>query len=168
MTSLPPSSGTEQQLLQELLALRLPQQHRRWPELPGGPFLRPIPVPRDAQTQQKAAAQLPLSPLLQQRTLHQRLPSGEPRALDVHKAHLRNLEQLWGPSVGPTSENTLENKAMMSLFSPRPDVPSLGESCYRGIVAGHLRHHTRSLRFRFGRRRPDLIGFGSRSDHFSL
>lgn len=69
-------TGLEQQFLQELLALWIPQQYRGWPELSGGPFLRPLPVPGDAQTQQKAAAQLPMPPLLQQRTLHQRLPSG--------------------------------------------------------------------------------------------
>lgn len=72
-------TGLEQQFLQELLTLRVPQQYRGRSELSGGPFLRPFSVPRDTQTQQKAAAKLPVPPLLQQRTLHQRLPSGELR-----------------------------------------------------------------------------------------
>lgn len=79
-------TGLEQQFLQELLALRVPQQYRGRPELSGGPFLRPLPVPRDTQTQQKAAAQLPVPPLLQQRTLHQRLPSGEPAGGAAHQS----------------------------------------------------------------------------------
>lgn len=74
---------------------------------------------------------------------------------------IKHISVTWnlcvGPSVGPSSENTLENKATMSLFSPRPDVPSLGDPCYRGIVAGHLRHHTRSLHFHFGCRRPATL-----------
>lgn len=79
-------TGLEQQFLQELLALRVPQQYCGWPELSGGPFLRPLPVPRHTQTQQKAAAQLPVPPLLQQRTLHQRLPSGEPVSDAAHQS----------------------------------------------------------------------------------
>lgn len=69
--------GLEQQLLQELLSLWLPQQHCAGPPLSNGPLLRPVHLLGDTQTQQEASAQLPVPPLLQQRTLHQRLPSGK-------------------------------------------------------------------------------------------
>lgn len=48
-------TGLEQQLLQDLNALRVPQQHRGRPEHSGGPFLRPLLVPGDPQTQQKTS-----------------------------------------------------------------------------------------------------------------
>lgn len=89
-------TGLEQQFLQELLALRVPQQYRGRPELSGGPFLRPLPVPRDTQAQQKAAAQLPVPPLLQQRPLHQRLPSGEPVSGAVRQSGAETAEHCVG------------------------------------------------------------------------
>lgn len=70
-------AGLYQSVLQEHLALRLPHQHRGRPELPGRLLFGPVPVCWGPQTQQEAAAQLPVSPVLQQRPLHQRLPAGE-------------------------------------------------------------------------------------------
>lgn len=70
-------AGLYQSVLQEHLALRLPHQHCGRPELPGRLLFGPVPVCWGPQTQQEAAAQLPVSPVLQQRPLHQRLPAGE-------------------------------------------------------------------------------------------
>lgn len=72
-------AGLYQSVLQEHLALRLPHQHRGRPEHPGRLLFGPVPVCWGPQTQQEATAQLPVSPVLQQRPLHQRLPAGERR-----------------------------------------------------------------------------------------
>lgn len=70
-------TGTEQQCVQGRVALRLPQQHCRWPQLPHRALLRPDPHVRGPQAQQAAPTQLPVPPVLQQRTLHQGLPPGK-------------------------------------------------------------------------------------------
>lgn len=69
--------GLKQQCVQERVSLWLAQQHCGWPELPDGPFLRPLSLLGAQEAQQEASTQLPMPPLLQQGPLYQRLPSGQ-------------------------------------------------------------------------------------------
>ena len=95
--------GTEQQRVQERLTLRLPQQHCRRPQLPHGAFLRPDPGLRDPQAQQAAPTQLPVPPVLQQRTLHQGLPPGKAAR---PQRRLRALAGLWTSLRGRRRRNS--------------------------------------------------------------
>ena len=112
-------AGTEQQRVQERLTLRLPQQHRGRPQLPHRAFLRPDPRLRDPQAQQAAPTQLPVPPVLQQRTLHQGLPPG--KAAWPWRP-LRALAGLWTSLRGRRRQN--------SSPGPLPPAP-------RPLIAGH-------------------------------
>uniref|UniRef100_A0A8D2FCG9 Zinc finger CCHC-type containing 24 n=1 Tax=Theropithecus gelada TaxID=9565 RepID=A0A8D2FCG9_THEGE len=95
--SRPGHIGTEQQCVQGRVTLRLPQQHCRWPQLPHRALLRPDPHLRGPQAQQAAPTQLPVPPVLQQRTLHQGLPPGTPQrrgpdSIPGQKALLRRVQ----------------------------------------------------------------------------
>lgn len=146
-------SGAEQQFLPEPLTLRVPEQPRRGPKLLGRPFLRPVPVPRDTQTQQKATSQLPVSPLLQQRTLHQRLSSGEPCVLSVSIKHSSTENSLTWNSCGgcpgdPHVKHSWKRKKKRQkccFMSLRLGVPSLGNIVTRVSLPWHLWHYTQSF-----------------------